>query len=101
MMMKSDLSEKTTRSVSVQVFDSDFVKLVPLIFKNHRHDYIKPMETRSKRFRKIAFACLIFAVSGIIGFGYFCPDKVGFFFDFFSNMFTNSFYFKILIRFEL
>lgn len=92
-MMKSDLSEKTTRSVSVQVFDSDFVKLVPLIFKNHRHDYIKPMETRSKRFRKIAFACLIFAVSGIIGFGYFCPDKVGIFSTFFSICYELLFFF--------
>lgn len=63
------------KSVEVQV-DSDFALLLPGgVYE------IKKMEPRS-RIRSIIFVCMILAVAGIIGFGYFCPDQVCFFFTF-------------------
>lgn len=57
------------KSVEVQV-DSDFALLLPGgVYE------IKKMESRS-RLRSIIAVCLILAVAGIIGFGYFCPDQV-------------------------
>lgn len=58
------------RSVSVQVIDSDFALLLP----NGIYE-IKQMEPRS-RLRSVIVICIFLAVSGIIGFGYFCPDQV-------------------------
>ena len=57
------------KSVSVQV-DSDFALLLPSgVYE------IKKMEPRS-RLRSIIFICMILALAGIFGFGYFCPDQV-------------------------
>lgn len=57
------------KSVEVQV-DSDFALLLPGgVYE------IKNMEPRS-RLRSVALVCMILAVAGIIGFGYFCPDQV-------------------------
>lgn len=57
------------KSVEVQV-DGDFAVYLPSgVYE------IKKMEPR-KRLRSIAFICLVLAVAGIIGFGYFCPDQV-------------------------
>lgn len=58
------------RSVSVQVIDSDFALLLP----NGIYE-IKQMEPRSK-LKSVVYFCIFLAVSGIIGFGYFCPDQV-------------------------
>lgn len=58
------------RSVSVQVIDSDFALLLP----NGIYE-IKQMEPRSK-LKSVVYLCILLAVSGIIGFGYFCPDQV-------------------------
>lgn len=59
------------KSVEVQV-DSDFALLLPGgIYE------IKKMEPRPK-IRTIIVFCMILAVAGIIGFGYFCPDQVFF-----------------------
>lgn len=57
------------KSVEVQV-DSDFALLLP----GGVYEIIK-MEPRL-RIRPIVFTCLLLAVAGIIGFGYFCPDRV-------------------------
>lgn len=60
------------KSVSVQV-DSVFgLHLTEGVYE------IKRMEprTRSSRLRSVILICLILAVSGIIGFGYFCNDQV-------------------------
>lgn len=57
------------KSVEVQV-DSDFALLLP----SGAYE-IKKMEPR-RRLRSIVFICLMLAVAGIIGFGYFCPDQV-------------------------
>lgn len=59
------------KSVEVQV-DSDFALLLP----SGAYE-IKKMEPR-RRLRSIVFICLMLAVAGIIGFGYFCPDQVSF-----------------------
>lgn len=57
------------KSVEVQV-DSDFALLLPSgVYE------IKKMEPRPK-LRSIIAICLVLAVAGIIGFGYFCPDQV-------------------------
>lgn len=57
------------KSVEVQV-DSDFAVFLPSgVYE------IKKMEPR-RRLRSIALICLVLAVAGIIGFGYFCPDQV-------------------------
>lgn len=57
------------KSVEVQV-DSDFALLLPSgIYE------IKKMEPR-RRLRSTVLICLILAIAGIIGFGYFCPDQV-------------------------
>lgn len=68
--MKSDPSQLDMRkSVEVQV-DSDFALLLP----SGAYE-IKKMEPR-RRLRSIVFICLMLAIAGIIGFGYFCPDQV-------------------------
>lgn len=57
------------KSVEVQV-DNDFALFLPGgVYE------IKKMEPR-RRLRTIALVCMILAVAGIIGFGYFCPDQV-------------------------
>lgn len=57
------------KSVEVQV-DSDFSLLLPGgVYE------IKKMEPRPK-IRTIIVFCVALAISGIIGFGYFCPDQV-------------------------
>lgn len=57
------------KSVEVQV-DSDFALLLPSgVYE------IKKMEPRPK-LRSIIIICMLLAVAGIIGFGYFCPDQV-------------------------
>lgn len=57
------------KSVEVQV-DSDFALLLPGgVYE------IKKMEPRPK-IRTIIVFCVVLAISGIIGFGYFCPDQV-------------------------
>lgn len=76
-MMKSGGSsrQKSTgrldmrKSVEVQV-DSDFALLLPGgVYE------IKKMEPRP-RLRSVVVVCMVLAVAGIIGFGYFCPDQV-------------------------
>lgn len=57
------------KSVEVQVGGEFAVFLPSGVYE------IKKMEPR-KRLRSIALICLILAVAGIIGFGYFCPDQV-------------------------
>jgi heparan sulfate 6-O-sulfotransferase HS6ST1 len=63
---------KNLKSVSVQVIDSDIALLLP----NGVYE-IKQMEPKSSRLRRIVFFCVALALFGIVGFGYFCPDKVG------------------------
>lgn len=73
-VMKAAKSSQSTqldmrKSVEVQV-DGDFAVYLPSgVYE------IKKMEPR-KRLQSIAFICLLLAVAGIIGFGYFCPDQV-------------------------
>ncbi|XP_068903236.1 heparan-sulfate 6-O-sulfotransferase 2 isoform X2 [Tenebrio molitor] len=62
---------KNLKSVSVQVIDSDIALLLP----NGVYE-IKQMEPKSSRLRRIVFFCVALALFGIVGFGYFCPDKV-------------------------
>lgn len=62
---------KNLKSVSVQVIDSDIALLLP----NGVYE-IKQMEPKSSRLKKIGFLCILLALIGIFGFGYFCPDKV-------------------------
>lgn len=57
------------KSVSVQV-ESDFALLLPSGFYE-----IKTMEPRP-RLRSIVIACMLLAICGIFGFGYFCQDQV-------------------------
>ncbi|XP_023014089.1 heparan sulfate 6-O-sulfotransferase [Leptinotarsa decemlineata] len=59
------------KSVSVRVINSDIAVLLP-----NRVYEIKQMETKSSRLRQICLLCLALCVFGILGFGYFCPDKV-------------------------
>lgn len=75
-------NKKQQKSVSVQTFalDSDLTLLLPF---NHNQSgvvyEIRKMEPRgSSRIRSIAFLCLVLAIAGIIGFGYFCDSKVRF-----------------------
>uniref|UniRef100_A0A1Y1M2M1 Uncharacterized protein n=1 Tax=Photinus pyralis TaxID=7054 RepID=A0A1Y1M2M1_PHOPY len=61
---------KDLKSVSVQAIDSDIALLLPSgVYE------IKPMEPKS-RLKSVAFFCVALALSGIVGFGYFCPDRV-------------------------
>lgn len=61
-----------TNSVEVQVFDSDFSFLV-----RESVTYEIKMESRSRsKLRTVIFICILLAVSGIIYFGYFCPDHI-------------------------
>lgn len=89
--MKSDPSQLDMRkSVEVQV-DSDFALLLP----SGAYE-IKKMEPR-RRLRSIVFICLMLAIAGIIGFGYFCPDQVSvcvcvFFTKFFLYPHFNMFF---------
>ncbi|KAG5896819.1 hypothetical protein JTB14_032061 [Gonioctena quinquepunctata] len=62
---------KNLKSVSVRVINSDLALLLP----NGVYE-IKQMETKSSRLRQICLFCLALCVFGILGFGYFCPDKV-------------------------
>ncbi|XP_044267683.1 heparan-sulfate 6-O-sulfotransferase 2 [Tribolium madens] len=62
---------KNLKSVSVQVIDSDIALLLP----NGVYE-IKQMEPKSSRLRRIGIFCVALALFGIVGFGYFCPDKV-------------------------
>lgn len=76
------------KSVEVQV-DSDFALLLP----SGTYE-IKKMEPR-RRLRSIVFICLMLAVAGIIGFGYFCPDQVSIrniFFFFLDFIFQTIFF---------
>ena len=62
---------KNLKSVSVQVIDSDIALLLP----NGVYE-IKQMEPKSSRLRRIGYFCVALALFGIVGLGYFCPDKV-------------------------
>ncbi|XP_044750730.1 heparan-sulfate 6-O-sulfotransferase 2 [Coccinella septempunctata] len=62
---------KNLKSVSVQCIDSDIALLLP----NGVYE-IKQMEPKSSKLKRISFFCLVLAVFGILGFGYYCPDKV-------------------------
>lgn len=72
--------QKQQKSVSVQTsgLDSDLTLLLPFNHSQSGVIYeIRKMEPRgSSRIRSIAFLCLVLAVAGIIGFGYFCDSKV-------------------------
>nr|ANI86004.1 sulfotransferase [Locusta migratoria migratoria] len=60
------------KSVEVQVFDSDFALLL-----RESVTYEIKMESRPKsKFRTFVFVCVLLAVTGIVYFGYFCPDQV-------------------------
>ncbi|XP_047109565.1 heparan-sulfate 6-O-sulfotransferase 2 [Schistocerca piceifrons] len=60
------------KSVEVQVFDSDFALLL-----RESVTYEIKMESRPKsKFRTFVFVCILLAVTGIVYFGYFCPDQV-------------------------
>ncbi|CAH1104673.1 unnamed protein product [Psylliodes chrysocephalus] len=59
------------KSVSVQVVNSDLALLLP----NGVYE-IKQMESKSSRLKQICLFCLALCIFGILGFGYFCPDKV-------------------------
>lgn len=60
------------RSVEVQVLDSDFSVLL-----RESVTYEFKMETRAKnKFRNFVMFCMIFSLTGIIYFGYFCSDQV-------------------------
>jgi heparan sulfate 6-O-sulfotransferase HS6ST1 len=64
------------KSVSVQVLDSDLTLF--LVEKSGIYE-IKKMDSSSSKRRKIRsiiFMCLVLAVAGIVGFGYFCTDQV-------------------------
>lgn len=63
-------SSEMQKSVSVQV-DSDFALLLP----SGAYE-IKKMDPRSK-LRKAILVCLSLCISGMVAFGYFCPDQVG------------------------
>lgn len=59
------------KSVSVQVIDSDIALLLP----NGIYE-IKQMEPRGSRIKtRLVYLCVFLAITGIVGFGYFCPDK--------------------------
>ncbi|KAL1490325.1 hypothetical protein ABEB36_013040 [Hypothenemus hampei] len=62
---------KDSKSVSVQVLDSDIALLLP----NGVYE-IKQMESKSSRLKQICLFCLVLCLFGIFGFGYFCPEKV-------------------------
>lgn len=62
---------KNLKSVSVQVVHSDIAHLLP----NGVYE-IKQMEHKSFKFKRISLFCVALAVFGILGFGYYCPDKV-------------------------
>lgn len=62
---------KNLKSVSVQCIDSDIALLLP----NGVYE-IKQMESKSSKLKRISFFCLVLAIFGILGFGYYCPDKV-------------------------
>lgn len=59
-----------TRSVSVQVDIVQSVHLTEGVYE------IKRMEPRSSRLRSVILICLLLAVAGIVGFGYFCNEQV-------------------------
>ncbi|KAJ4428894.1 Heparan-sulfate 6-O-sulfotransferase 1 [Periplaneta americana] len=60
------------KSVEVQVFDSDFA-----VYLRESVTYEIKMESRSRsRLRGVVLMCILLAVSGIVYFGYFCPEQV-------------------------
>jgi heparan sulfate 6-O-sulfotransferase HS6ST1 len=60
------------KSVEVQVFDSDFA-----VYLRESVTYEIKMESRCRsKLRGIIFMCMLLAVSGIVYFGYFCPEQV-------------------------
>lgn len=60
-----------TKSVSVQVDRSVFgLHLAEGVYE------IKRMESRRSRLRSVILICMVLAVAGIVGFGYFCNDQV-------------------------
>lgn len=62
---------KNLKNVSVQVVDSEIAVLLPDgVYE------IKRMEPKSSRLKQICLFCLALCILGILGFGYFCPDKV-------------------------
>lgn len=73
--VKCIMKNLNLKSVSVQVIDSDIALLLP----NGVYE-IKQMEPKSSRLRRIGFFCVALALFGIVGLGYFCPDKVSHFF---------------------
>jgi len=60
------------KSVEVQVFDSDFA-----VYLRESVTYEIKMESRCRsKLRGVIFMCILLAVSGIVYFGYFCPEHV-------------------------
>nr|CAD7427347.1 unnamed protein product [Timema monikensis] len=60
------------KSVEVQVFDRDFA-----VYLRESITYEIKMESRSRnKLRGAILICILLAVSGIVYFGYFCPDQV-------------------------
>lgn len=69
------------KSVSVQVLDSDIAVLLP----NGVYE-IKQMDPKSPRLKQICILCLFLCLFGIIGFGYFCPERVSRVFIYFYSL---------------
>lgn len=68
---KDSSKSKSVRSVSVQVDSVIGLHLTEGVYE------IKRMETRGRsRLRSVILFCLLLAVAGIVGFGYFCNDQV-------------------------
>nr|CAH7724330.1 unnamed protein product [Callosobruchus chinensis] len=63
---------KSSKSVSVQVFDSDIAYLLP----NVSVPDSRQMESRSSRLKQACILVLGMCIFGIFGLGYYCPDKV-------------------------
>nr|CAD7263679.1 unnamed protein product [Timema shepardi] len=64
--------EMAKKSVEVQVFDRDFA-----VYLRESITYEIKMESRSRnKLRGAILICILLAVSGIVYFGYFCPDQV-------------------------
>nr|CAI5825836.1 unnamed protein product [Callosobruchus analis] len=63
---------KSSKSVSVQVLDSDIAYLLP----NVSVPDSRQMESRSSRLKQACILVLGMCIFGIFGLGYYCPDKV-------------------------
>lgn len=69
--MSLDVMKKTNSEKSVQV------DLILLLNPSGTYEIKKMDGSKKRKIRTIVFICLVFlAISGIIGFGYFCNDKV-------------------------